>query len=356
MATGSNHGDPLLVRAIRNETVERPPVWLMRQAGRYLTEYRELKEQHSFLGLCNSSELALEVSLQPVRILGVDGAILFSDILLPAGALGIEVDFKPGPVVKNPIRSAADIQALKLSPFEKLLEAPLATLAALRREMRSNGNRGVIGFAGAPYTMACYLIDQGPYKGFLGTQVFAKQNPEAFNRLLNLLTELVGDYLLAQYEAGADIVQLFDTWGGNLSADDFRRYSLPSMQKIFSRLKQAGCPALVYVNGGGHLLEPLYEIDASGISIDWRTTFSQALAAGTVCGRRGETVIQGNFDPSDLFLDAESVRRKTRAMIESFSGRKGYIINLGHGVLVKTPRENVIEFVRAAQEGWGTNG
>ncbi len=346
--------DPLIVRALRGEEVERPPVWLMRQAGRYLIEYRELKEQHSFLGLCLNSELALEVSLQPVRILGVDAAILFSDILLPAAALGIEVDFKPGPVVRNPIRTPSDIAALKLAPFEPLLRAPLETLGMLRERLRPDGNRGVIGFAGSPYTMACYLIDQGPYKGFLGTQVFAKQNKQQFAKLIDLLTELVADYLLAQHEAGADLVQLFDTWGGNLNSEDFRTISLPSMQRIFSRLKKAGCPSILYVNGGGHLLPEMLEAGSDGISIDWRTSLDQARAAAAAAGAEN-IVIQGNFDPSDLFLETDEVSKKTRAMIARWRGTRGFIVNLGHGVLVQTPRENVVEFVRAAQQGWADN-
>lgn len=333
----------------------------MRQAGRYLTEYMELKSRHSFLELCKSAELATEVSLQPLDILGIDALIVFSDILTPAEALGFSVDFNPGPIVQNSIHHPDEIATLKNCELRRVSRPICDTLAALRKEVEKRSSErdsakhpreAVIGFAGAPWTMSCYLTHQGPYKHFLGTQVFAKQNRTAFHSFLGLLTEMLTEYCLLQVESGAEAIQLFDTWGGNLSAADFREFSLPYMQRIFGAVNKTGVPTVLYVNGGAHLLAEMLESEATCLSLDWRMELGETRRSLPL-----SMTAQGNFDPTDLFLPLEEVVRRTESMLRAAAGRTDgafthYIANLGHGVLPKTPRENVIAFVKTVQR-WG---
>lgn len=342
---------PLLVKALRRLEVDRPPVWLMRQAGRYLSEYRAVKEQHGFLGMCRSAEIAAEVTLQPVRIFDVDAAIIFSDILLPAACLGIEVDFNPGPVVKNPIRSPGDLNSIKVGdPAAKLsyvLDALRIVRSDLEKEVTEN-RKAVIGFAGAPWTLACYLIDQGPYKHFAGTQIFAQRHSEAFKGFVMLLADLIADYLLAQIEAGADVVQIFDSWGGNLSEEDYRRFALPANQRIIETVRHRA-PVVLYVGGGSHLLSSMYDSGADCLSVDWRTSLEKAVSIGD-----GSRAVQGNLDPAQLFAPVEEVIRHSRKMLGSVMKTKarhrGYVANLGHGVLQETPRESVKAFVDTVKQ------
>lgn len=340
---------PLLVRTLSGEAVERAPVWLMRQAGRYLSEYQELKAKYSFLELCTTPDLAVEVTLQPMRIFNPDAAILFSDILVTAKCLGIRVDFKPGPVIHNPLQ-ADEISNLKLIPPGECLGFVFETLRRLRKELDSaeeNAPKALLGFAGAPWTMACYLVDQGPYKHFHGTQVMAYESPQAMHKLLESLAHLTADYLIEQIKSGADAVQLFDSWAGNLSLEDYRRFALPYTKLICERVQAAGAPLILYVNGSSHLFEAMLESGATGLSVDWRTPLGSAQT------RAGEQrTIQGNLDPTHLFGSVEEVKRRTREMLATLTRRQGYIANLGHGVLQRTPRENVAAFVNTIKEGW----
>ncbi len=296
-------------------------------------------------------ELALEVSLQPVRILDIDAAIVFADILLPLRSMGMEIDFNPGPKVLKPLRSRSDIDGLKLRDAATSLDYVMRTLEMLKQELRlnysGNGEKAVIGFAGAPWTMACYAIDQGPWKHFHGTQIFAYKNESAMHALLEKLTVMTIDYLTAQLESGADAVQLFDSWAGNLSVEDYRRFALPYSQRIFSALRKTGKPVILYVNGSAHLLPAMVESGADCLSVDWRTPIATAQEsfAGT---------IQGNFDPTHLFGAREDIVTRTKAMLSTVGDRNRYVANLGHGVLQQTPRENVIAFVETIQRGWIT--
>ena len=336
--------DPLLLQALRRESIPRPPVWLMRQAGRYMAEYREMKARHTFMELCHSPELALEISLQPLRAFRIDAAIVFSDIMLPAQALGFQIDFAPGPTVRNAVATPADVAALKRAPTDAAFRPICETLRALKRELINDaGNsprRALLGFSGAPWTLASYLLDQGPFKHFHGTQVFAHSETAAFSRFTELLTELLADYVRAQAEAGADVIQLFDTWGGNLNLEDYRRFALPGIRRLVAEIQRAGALATVYVNGSSHLLPALAESGADCVSIDWRTTIDDVQRE-----LPASMAVQGNFDPAWLFESAESVAKKTSAMVSSFSVRPGYVANLGHGVLQRTPPENVKCFV-----------
>lgn len=345
--------DPLLVRSIRGEKIERPPVWLMRQAGRYLEEYRAIKTRHSFLEMCRSPELAFEVSMQPIRFFAPDAAIVFADILLPAHCLGIEVVFSPGPKVINPIRNVEDLRGLTIGSPRESLSYVTSTISALRSELEnlaiqnSEPRKAVIGFAGSPWTMACYLIDQGPFKHFEQTVIFAKEHPKAFGKFLEDLSRVTEDYLLAQVEAGADVVQLFESWGGILTLEDYRRFALPAAERVVSALRRKGVSVIYYLNGCSHLLPALQEVGASCISVDSRTSLKEARRC-----LEPQTALQGNLDSTDLFLPRDELFEKTRMMIQGLNEKTRYIANLGHGILQTTPRESVRTFIEAVKLGW----
>ena len=337
---------PLLVKALNQENYERPPVWMMRQAGRYLVEYQKLKEQYSFLELCRSSELAFEVSMLPMNILEPDAAIVFADILLPAEGMGIGIDFNPGPVISNPIKSRHDIESLSSFDPQTKLGSVLQTISALKKEL-GKSNKAVLGFSGAPWTMACYLCDQGPFKHFLGTQVLASKDPEAMHLLLSKITDVTIDYLLAQIESGADAVQIFDTWAGNLDLEDYKIFALPYVQKIIEEIKKTNTPTVLYANNSSHLISEMKNSGANCLSIDAKTdlkTTSELL--------NNKISIQGNLDSTALFATKEEVVKKTEKMLKSVVHRSSYIVNLGHGILPRTPRENAIAFFDTAKQGW----
>ena len=345
--------EPLLIQALRHQPLERPPVWLMRQAGRYLSEYRALKEQYSFLELCKSVELALQVTLQPIEILDVDAAIIFADILLPLEPMGINLEFNPGPKIHNPIRQANDVQQLKVVDNFSRLQFVFDLVAQARQELEKlpGEPKATIGFAGAPWTLASYLIDQGPVKHFLGTQIFAEERPQAFHDLMEKLTLSVSGYLLEQVANGAQAIQLFDTWGGNLSAKDYRRFALPYTQKIIHAVRNTGTPCVLYLNGASHLLDELLESGADCLSIDWRSDLGETEGYVVEKSQR-EVALQGNLNPTLLFQSQENLAQTTREMLARVKRRKSYIVNLGHGVLPTTPRENVVAFVEQAKKGW----
>lgn len=339
---------PLLVKALQRRVLDRPPVWLMRQAGRYMAEYRELKEKYSFLELCKSPELSCEVTMQPIRYLNPDAAILFADILLPLESMGLEVAFNPGPQIGNPIRDRSDIENLRPVDVEKSLGYVFDAVSAIRKELDASyanpERKALLGFAGAPWTMACYMLDQTPFKHFMGTQVFAARSKESIHLLLDTMTPMLIEYLSLQAQRGADAVQLFDTWAGNLSEDAYREFALPYTQRIVEALQARDIPVVVYVNGSSHLLQAMIDSGACAISVDARTSLRKAHELG-----QGNVAVQGNFDPCDLFLPKDEVISKTQAMLDSMKGVEGYLVNLGHGILQKTPPENVKAFVETVQ-------
>jgi len=337
---------PLLLRALNNETIERPPVWLMRQAGRYMSEYRALKEKYTFLELCRSPELAIEVTMQPINTFDMDAAIVFSDILIPTEALGFEVDFKPGPVVANKISTSAQIAKLKRSDIETQFSFIKTTLSQLKTELTPK-NKALLGFAGAPWTLACYLLEQGPFKQFQGSSIFLQKEPEALKEFLDILASLVADYLKLQIRAGADAVQIFDTWAGNLTREQFEEFSLPVINKIISELESENSPVILYLGNASHLIPSLKNIKANCLSLDHRVSLAKLDK-----DFQQKLVFQGNVDPSLLFADKTKVTGATRALIDSWPDKRGLVVNLGHGVLQKTPPENVMALVQAAKEGW----
>ena len=324
------------LRACRLQEVDRTPVWFMRQAGRYMPEYRALRAQHSLLTLCRTPELAVQVTLQPVDALGVDAAILFSDLLLPLAPLGIPFDFQAGegPVIEKPLRSRADIESLRRFEPREDLGMVLDAIRMLRRELE--GKVPLIGFAGAPFTLASYAIEGGHSSNFALTKTLMYTDPEAWHRLAALLAEIAGDYLRAQAEAGAQALQIFDSWIGALDAGDYREYVRPHVRTLFERLAGVDVPVIHFGTGTFHLLEAQREAGGNVIGLDWRTPLDEGWA------RLGPRVgVQGNLDPTLLFGPRDRLLARVDDVLRRAAGRAGHIFNLGHGILPGTPVENV---------------
>lgn len=322
------------LRAARGETLSVPPVWLMRQAGRYLPEYRAVRVQHDFITVCRTPELACEVTLQPIRRFQFDAAILFSDILIPAIPLGagLQFDSGHGPVIPHPVRTGEQVQSLRdFDPQDELADV-LEAVTLLRRELPSE--TALIGFCGAPYTVATYLIEGGKPDPFKFTKQMMYGDRAAFTLLLDKLANMTIRYLRAQVQAGADAIQLFDTWAGNLTDDEFRTVNLPVLRRIFTELSDLGVPMTYFALNSMHLVSAC-EAGASVYGLDWRMTFDQARARfGT------EVALQGNLDPILLLTDETTIRNRTRE-IRAQAGPRGHIFNLGHGILPSTPIHNV---------------
>ena len=327
------------LRACRREPVDRTPVWFMRQAGRYMPEYRALREKHSLLELVRTPELAVEVTLQPLRALPLDAAILFSDLLVPLAPLGIPFDFQTGegPVIEKPVRSAADVAALRRFDPRDELRAVLETIRLLRRELRVP----LIGFAGAPFTLASYAIEGGGSRHFAKTKALLYGDPATWHRLAGLLADVVADYLRAQVEAGAQALQLFDSWVGALDELDYRELVLPHVRRIFDALADLDVPKIHFGTGTGHLLAAQREAGGSVIGVDWRTPLDEAwrLVGDGVA-------VQGNLDPTLLFAPRERLLARVDDVLRRANGRPGHVFNLGHGILPETP----VEAVRAVTE------
>jgi uroporphyrinogen decarboxylase len=332
----------LFLRACRREPVPRTPVWFMRQAGRYMPEYRALRERHRMLTLCRTPELAVEVTLQPVQALGVDAAILFSDILLPLDPLGIPFDFHAGegPVIERPLRSRADIARLRDFEPREELGMVLEAIRILRRTLEVP----LIGFAGAPFTLASYAIEGGRSSQFAITKALMYDDPAAWHGLAERLSRVVGEYLVAQVEAGVQAVQLFDSWVGALDEADYREFVLPHTRAIFERLDGSGVPTIHFGTGTGHLLAVQREAGGDVIGVDWRTPLD--VARSRVPG----AAVQGNLDPTVLFAPRERLLARVDEVLRRAAGAPGHVFNLGHGILPTTPVENVravVDHVRA---------
>ncbi|NNF06016.1 MAG: uroporphyrinogen decarboxylase [Candidatus Eisenbacteria bacterium] len=334
LAQPSDHLDPLFLRACRGEAVETTPIWIMRQAGRYLPEYRRVRKDVDFLTLCHTPDLATEVTLQPIRRFGLDASILFSDIMVPVEAMGVEVAFNPGPVIQNPVRSEEAIKALGRPDPTNTMGFVLQTVKNLRRELPPSV--ALIGFAGAPFTMAAYMVEGGASKDFAALKSLMFQDSIAFHALMEKLSLVVGDYLLAQIEAGAQAVQLFDTWAGLLSPTDYKEFVFPHVQSLIKRVKSPGVPFILYGNGTGGLLELMDQTGADVIGLDWRLEIEQALPRLSE-GR----VVQGNLDPSVLFAPPSIIQDQAARILQQIKPGQGHIFNLGHGISRHTPVEAV---------------
>ena len=331
-----------LLSACLGGPVDRPPVWMMRQAGRYLPEYREVRKKVSFLELCRSVDLATEVSLQPFRRFAPDGVIFFSDILVPVAAMGARVEFGDGgPELPEPIRDAAAVDRLHAFDPSEEIAFTGEILARLRREVGDEA--AVLGFCGAPWTLASYLVEGGGSKSFAAIKEMMGRDAATLRRLLELLADVVGEVLSFQIASGARAVQLFDTWAGELTTEDYRQWALPATARAIGRIRREGCPVILYVNGCGHLLEAMNESGADVLSIDWRVSLSEARR------RLPGRPLQGNLDPGALLGTPEDVSRRTRAAIAE-TGGAAHIVNLGHGVLPGSRLECVEAFFAAARQ------
>jgi len=333
-----------LLRSCRGEPVDRPPVWLMRQAGRYLPEYRRVREGVSFLDLCRDVERAVEVSLQPLRLLGTEAVILFSDIFVPVLGMGVELDFRPGPVVARPIRTREQVAALAVRDPRESAPYVFEILRVLRRELAEE-QVPLLGFAGAPFSLAAYLVQGGGSRHFSAVKRMMHRDPETLRALLDRLTELAVAHLNAQIEAGAQAVQLFDTWAGLLSRADYREWVLPVHRELVAKVDREAAPLILYVNDGAHVVDEMLEAGPDVISLDWRVDLADAARRA---GRRAS--VQGNLDPCLLYAPAEAIGAAVREAVRAAAPARGHILNLGHGCLPDTPVEGVRAFIRAAQQ------
>ncbi|HYK09647.1 MAG TPA: uroporphyrinogen decarboxylase [Gemmatimonadales bacterium] len=329
-------GASTLLSAARREVTRPTPVWFMRQAGRYLPEYRAIREKHTLLGICANPQLAAEVTLQPVWRLGVDAAIVFADILLPLVPMGLDLAFVEGegPLLRNPIRSPADIARLGETDVANAL-APVSEAVRLVRAALPP-TVPVIGFAGAPFTVASYAIEGGSSRHFVETKRLMYEHPDAWNALLAKLVRVLGEYLAAQVEAGAEVLQVFDSWAGVLSPSDYRRYVFPHTRALFVQLGLLGVPVIHFGVNTGELLPLLVEAGGDVIGLDWRLGLDDGWKR--IGFERG---VQGNLDPVALFAPAAELEKRVRDIIARAEGRPGHIFNLGHGLLPATPVDAV---------------
>jgi uroporphyrinogen decarboxylase len=327
--------DSRFLKACRREPVDATPVWFMRQAGRYMSEYRALRERHSLLEICGEPDLATAVTLQPVRRIDVDAAILFSDLLLPLAPMGLAFDFikGEGPQIERPIEGEADIDRLRVFEPREALGHVLTAIRQIQRELA--GRVPLIGFAGAPFTLASYAIEGGHSNNFARTKALMYGHPDAWHRLCEKFATIVGDYLIAQIDAGVDAVQVFDSWVGTLNAADYREFALPHTRRIFEAVGDR-VPTIHFGTGTATILEQLRDAGGSVIGVDWRIPIDDAW------DRIGEDrAVQGNLDPTLLLGPTPRMFQHTDDILARVGRRPGHIFNLGHGILPSTPVEHV---------------
>lgn len=336
------------LKACRRDPAEFTPVWIMRQAGRYMKEYQALREKADFLTMCKTPELVTKATLLPVDKLGVDAAILFSDILIPVEAMGMEVRFteKRGPVFSNPARSESQVQSLFiLGPSESRERMPFIG-DSIRLVLRGLDKRApLIGFSGAPFTLATYMIEGETSKNFIWIKRIMYTNPSLLHKLLDKITTTVIHYLNMQIEAGVHAVQLFDTWAGSLSPDDYKEFALPYTERVIKGIDRRGAPLILFANGVSHLLDHMLGSGADVIGLDWR------MDIGVAKKRAGDRVaLQGNLDPCVLYAGPSVIRRHVRSILGKYGPGPGHIFNLGHGILPDTPVEHAKALVEIVHE------
>jgi uroporphyrinogen decarboxylase len=333
------------LKACRREATDVTPIWLMRQAGRYMAEYRAIRAQHSMLDVIRTPELACAITLQPIKTFDLDAAIIFADILPLLIGMGLNLEFVKGvgPVIDNSIRSASDVEALATPPTEENLPYTLEAIRLVRREL--NGKVPLIGFSGAPYTLASYAIEGGGSKNHTKVKSFMHAEPDAWAMLMDKLALLIGDYLVAQAEAGVQALQVFDSWAGILSPMDYRQKALPYVQKVITRAQSTGVPVIYFGTNLNGLLSDLSKTGADVIGVDWRIEIDDAWE------HIGEDfAVQGNLDPVTLFAPWEDIQRHADNILRRAAGRAGHIFNLGHGILPETPMDHVRRLVDYVHE------
>ncbi len=328
----------LLLRTLRGEKTERTPVWMMRQAGRYLPEYMVLREKYGFFERCQTPELAAAITLQPVDIVGVDAAILFSDILVVPQAMGLEVQLieSKGPILPNPIKTIKDLIRVRVPNVDETLGYVFDAIKLIKQEL--NGRVPLIGFAGAPWTILCYMVQGKGSKTFDEAKAFCYTQPELAHQLLQMITDTTIAYLKGQVAAGADTVQVFDSWGGLLGPDDFENISLQYMRQIVAALKD-DVPVIVFAKGAWHSLDAMAATGAAGLGIDWciKPEIARQLSGNNI-------TLQGNFDPAKLLSPIPVIKKEVKQMLQAF-GKGNYVANLGHGILPNVPVDHARAFV-----------
>lgn len=335
-----------LLRACRRESVDATPVWLMRQAGRYMAEYRALREQYTILELIKTPDLATEVTLQPIKAFNLDAAIIFADILPVLVGMGLELEFVKGdgPVIHNPLNSAMEVKKLTIRPAEETLGFTLQAIQQVRTELA--GKVPLIGFSGAPFTLASYAIEGGSSRNYIKTKSLMYGQPQTWHLLMDKLAIVVGDYLQAQLRAGAQVLQLFDSWAGSLSPADYQEYVLPYSKRVIELAKSENeVPLIHFGTDTGGLLPLLKQVGGDVIGVDWRIDLAQAaFALGP------DIAIQGNLDPVVLFAPLPEIQKQAARILDSVKEKAGHIFNLGHGILQHTPVENVAMLVDFVHE------
>jgi uroporphyrinogen decarboxylase len=336
----------LLLRTLRGEATERVPVWMMRQAGRFLPEYRALREKYTFFERCQTPALAAEITIQPVDIVGVDAAILFSDILVVPQAMGLEVQMieSKGPVLPEPILTAADVSRIQVPNVDETLGYVFDAIKLIKQEL--NGRVPLIGFAGAPWTLLCYMVEGKGSKTFDKAKQFCYSQPELAHTVLQMITDTTIAYLKGQAKAGVDVVQIFDSWGGLLSPHDFENLSLKYMRQIVAALKDEVL-TIVFAKGAWQSLDAMAATGAAGLGIDWciKPQMARQLAGDNI-------TLQGNFDPAKLLAPIPVIIEETKAMLHAF-GKGRYIANLGHGILPNVPVDHARAFIDTIKEWQG---
>jgi uroporphyrinogen decarboxylase len=336
------HEDRFL-RSCHGLEVDRPPVWLMRQAGRYLPEYRAVREGVTFMEMCRDIERAVKVSLQPIDLVGSEAVILFQDIFTPIPAMGVDFDFAPGPVMAKPLRTAEQIAALNVPDPRESVPFVFEIIRTLRKALESR-RIPLLGFAGAPFTLAAYMVEGSGSKNFETLKTLIHREPDLLRELLRILTEMTVGYIDAQIEAGAQAVQLFDTWAGLLSPAEYREWIAPTHKEIIRRIRKDDAPFILYVNNGAHVVDQMAESGADVISLDWRASLADA---ARLYGDR--VSLQGNLDPCALAASPETIRASVAEMAEDAAPARGFIANLGHGCLPSTSVEGVRAFTEAVR-------
>lgn len=330
------------MNAVTGKPIDRPPVWLMRQAGRYMPEYRAVKEKYTFHEMCRIPEVAAEVTLQPLQVLDIDALIIFNDILIPLEAMGYSVEFREGgPEVIPAFRNERDLERLKAARFDET-PAVYDSISLLRKQ--AGKELPILGFAGSPFTMATYLIEGKMSRNMRYIKEMLYANPTLLEKALERIASTVVEYLKAQIQAGADAVQIFDSWAGTLSVEEYRRFALPWQKQVIREIQSNGTPVILYVNNSAHVIPEMKESGALVLSVDWRLNLETvAMMVGP------EVTLQGNLDPTALYAPPETVTELTREMLKSAGRTTRYIANLGHGILVETPVESVKAFVEAVK-------
>ncbi|WP_153795760.1 uroporphyrinogen decarboxylase [Foetidibacter luteolus] len=336
----------LLLDTLNGLTTERTPVWMMRQAGRYLPEYMRLREKYGFFERCQTPELAAEITLQPVDIVGVDAAILFSDILVVPQAMGLEVQLieSKGPLLPEPVKTIADMQRIRVPDVDETLHYVFDAIKLIKQQL--NGRVPLIGFAGAPWTLLCYMVQGKGSKTFDEAKIFCYTQPALAHQLLQMITDTTIAYLKGQVKAGADVVQIFDSWGGLLSKGDFETFSLQYIRQIVAALKEE-VPTIIFAKGAWHSLESMAATGAHGLGIDWciEPQMARRFAGNKV-------TLQGNFDPAKLLSPIPTIQQEVKQMLKAFGGRQ-HIANLGHGILPNVPVDHARAFVDTVKEFGG---